>query len=61
MILYLIYVCVYVCMYVCMYIYVCVCVCVFVCVCARAVKVKDYVIFLYEGSMFTRYNYVMSM
>ena len=27
----------------------------------KAIKVEDYVIFLYEGSMYTRYEYVVCM
>ena len=38
-----------------LYIYVCVCVCV------CAIKVEDYVIFLYEGSAYTQYEYILRL
>ena len=30
-------------------------------ICLYATKVEDYVIFIYEGSTYTRYNYTMCM
>ena len=30
-----------------------------VCVCVCAIKVGDYVVFLYQGSMYSRYKYIM--
>ena len=35
----------------------CVCVYIYMCVCVHVIKVEDYVTFLYEGSMYTRYLY----
>ena len=51
---YMLYIYVCVCLCVCVCVFVCMCVCICVC----AINVEDYVILLYEGSMYTRYELI---